>query len=146
MKVIALALVLGLVPLAGATATTSISGTLVNIASYVTGDANATTFNMGAMMGGNGGYAMMNGSGGNGGYGMMNGSGGNGGYAHMYGCRSALGLVTNAGQLYVLVVDAPAFNVTNLCSSVGSSATVQGTVFQKGGMNAIRVDSFSTHS
>ena len=131
MKSILMAILLVALCSSSAVASTSITGQLVNIATYVTGDASATTFNMGAMMGNGGNGAMM----GNGG-GSMAGSG-------MYACRSAIGLVTSRGDLYLLVVDGATFNAFSLCSHLGSQATVQGAVFEKAGLRAIRVESFT---
>ncbi|HET9030158.1 MAG TPA: hypothetical protein VFN49_08275 [Candidatus Aquilonibacter sp.] len=110
--------------------TTSVSGTVVNIASYISGDGTATTFNMGAMMGNGSAYGMSNG-------GMM---GGYGAHGAMNGCRSALGLVTSGGTVYLLVTDAPSTGMFALCSEIGSHVTLRGTIFEKGGVRALRVE------
>ena len=136
--VIIAALIAGPAPVDAAT----ISGTLVNVATYVTGDATASTLNMGAMMGANGHMAGANtGMMTNGGYGgMMNGAQGSG----MYGCRSDLGLLAPNGDLYLLVTESANSSTAGLCRDLGQRVTIDGAVFTKGGIRVLRVDTIDT--
>ncbi len=140
-------------------ATTTISGTIVNVAAYISGSSTASTLNMGAMMGangmmgGNGTNGMMNANGTNGMMktngtnGMMNANGtsgmmgANGANGTMGACRSALGVVTSSGDLYLLIVEAPSANVAGLCRALGQHVTIQGEVLNKSGIRALRADS-----
>ena len=118
-------------------ATNTISGTLVNVADYVTGNSGAVSYGMGAMMAGYGG---MNG-------GSMMGGGSNGSQ-WMHACAGSVGLLTKDGQLYLLVVQPGSgalYSGYGLCSRIGSSATVRGETFERGGVRVLEVESLQEH-
>ncbi len=116
---------------------TTVTGTIVSVAAYLTGDTAAVTYGMGAMMGSGGPRGSMMG-GANGGYGMGAGTG------WMHSCAGSLGLLTADGTLYLLVVtpgSTGGYGGYGLCSRIGSAATIEGREFSRGGMHAIEVES-----
>ncbi|MDE2480956.1 MAG: hypothetical protein KGN02_02055 [bacterium] len=148
--IVAAAAALALATAVAPAATRTISGTLVNVASYVTGNADAVTYGMGSMMAGYGHMTGANGSmmsGTNGS--MMGGSngsmmGGSTGQGWMRACAGSVGLVTKQGKLYLLVTQAgtgTAYGGHGLCSRIGSSATVSGETFERGGIEVLEVES-----
>ena len=117
----------------------TVTGTIVSVAAYLTGNSSAVTYGMGAMMGSGGsGYhgSMMGGANG------ASGMGAGGGWMHS--CAGSLGLLSPQGTLYLLVVTPGSnggYGGYGLCSRLGSNATVEGQEFQRGGMHAIEVES-----
>lgn len=108
------------VPSAASAAT--FSGTVVDVATFVTRD-----HNMDAMHGSMG--AMKHES-----MGAMKGAG--------HPCPPALGLATNGGlQVYLLAPQMGSATGASLCAKLDKTATVDGTVYEKGGMRALLVSS-----
>lgn len=144
----------------------TVSGTLVDVAQWVSNDSNTMTLNMPSIMMSNmtsSSSGMMSSSGGmvsngsamtpgpdstmsahhpvsgtqSGGSPMGMGSGMAGG---MMGCHAMLGIVTSNGQLYVLLANqASPMGALTLCGRVGKQVTVTGTAFARGGVHALLV-------
>jgi hypothetical protein len=143
-------------------AQTTVSGTLVDVAKWVSNSSSTVTLNMPAvmmsgMMGTTAGAGgMMSGSttdmsshhpsGG----GMpnqaspMGGAGNMGDMSNMMGamagCHATLGIVTSGGELYMLLANQTSpMGALALCSQVGQRVTVTGTTYNRGGVRALLV-------
>lgn len=97
---------------------TTLSGKIVDLASYVTHDHNMESTKMGHATGDamKGGDAMMKSS-----------------------CPASLGLVTSAGRVYLLASRTGSAQEQDLCRQLGKTATVSGSIFSLGGMTALLV-------
>jgi pentapeptide MXKDX repeat protein len=54
-------------------------------------------------------------------------------------CPASLGLVTSAGRVYLLATQAGSAQTQTLCKEIGKTVSVAGTVFSQGGMSALLV-------
>lgn len=146
----------------------TVSGTLVDVAKWVSNDSNTMALNMPGIMMSNMMSSMsnmMSSSGGmmaasgsttpapdstmsahhpigdmpSGGSPMGMGSGA-GMAGGMMGCHAMLGIVTSSGQLYVLLANqASPMGALALCGRVGQQVTVSGATFTRGGVRALLV-------
>jgi hypothetical protein len=54
-------------------------------------------------------------------------------------CPATLGLVTSSGRVYLLATQMGSAKAETLCKSVGQTASLSGTVYTHGGMTALLV-------
>ncbi len=103
--------------------TSTMSGKLVDIATYITHDHNMDS--MHAMSGG----AMS-------GDHMMAGASAKDDHMSARTCPT-LGLVTSLGRVYLVATQMGASNNANLCKKINTAVTLSGKVYSQGGMNVL---------
>ncbi len=54
-------------------------------------------------------------------------------------CPASLGLVTSSGRVYLLATQMGSTKAQALCTQMGKTASISGTVFSQGGMTALLV-------
>lgn len=126
---------------------TTVSGTLVDVAKYVTGDSEAGPLNMPGMMANMGTMMPKTGtamsphhpsdtgqSGAMGSQGKSMGTGMSGGVMMMEACHATLGIVTSSGDVYLLFANPAApMGALALCSRLGKRVTASGSLYVRGG-------------
>ena|SRR5579863_2974066 len=107
---------------------TTISGQIVDLATYITRDHNMDSIKMhdGRMNSGSKQAESMHGE-------AMKDA------ATASNCPSTLGLVTSAGRIYLLATQMGSGTIQSLCKQIGNTTNVSGTAYTQGGMSALLV-------